>query len=263
MISHAWLHGFGTHTYCLFPFALPWFAPTAVPQVLASNFRFSHFPSRFDFLSSILVWFSTTQLSVSLFPFHCLLPHSGCLSVRLSFRFFAFPIISYLISHVLFPGFRTRLTDGFLSLCPASLPQPFHRWFPSIALRDWCMTSVFFTQALAPHYSAFCFSLSFLPGFASQRLSQCSSLTFALDVSPLSLAWFLMHSFPVSVLDLLMVSFRSTLLRSRSRSTGDSLDCSLGTSAWLQLLVSALAPTTQLLFLPFHYLSMIVSQWLS
>ena len=49
-----------------------------------------------------------------------------------AFASYAFPIISTLISHGLFLGSRTRLADSFLSFCPASLPQPFHRWFPLI-----------------------------------------------------------------------------------------------------------------------------------
>ena len=55
-----------------------------------------------------------------------------CLSVAspvppLRFRFLAFPVLPSLVSHAFFPGFRTQLSVGFLSSCPASLPQPFHR----------------------------------------------------------------------------------------------------------------------------------------
>ena len=55
-----------------------------------------------------------------------------CLTVAstvppLRFRFLAFPVHSCLISHAFFPGFRTWLSVGFLSSCPASLPQLFHR----------------------------------------------------------------------------------------------------------------------------------------
>ena len=45
LISHAFLPGSCTRLRCLFPFALPCFAPTAVPQVLAFRFRF--FPLTF------------------------------------------------------------------------------------------------------------------------------------------------------------------------------------------------------------------------
>ena len=44
-----------------------------------------------------------------------------------AFASWAFPILSCLISHAFFPGFRTRLSVGFLSSFPASLPQLFHR----------------------------------------------------------------------------------------------------------------------------------------
>ena len=49
---------------CLFPFVLPCFAPTAVPQVLAFCFRFRPFPFFFRFLSSASVPVLTTQPSV-------------------------------------------------------------------------------------------------------------------------------------------------------------------------------------------------------
>ena len=52
--------------------------------------------------------------------------------------------------------------------------------------------------------------------------------TFVPTFFPLSPTWFLMYSFLVLVLDLLIVFFRSTLLRSHSCSSGDSLDYSLG-----------------------------------
>ena len=55
-----------------------------------------------------------------------------CLTVaspvpRSRFRSFGFLLLSCLISHAFLPDFRTWLSVGFLSSCPASLPQPFHR----------------------------------------------------------------------------------------------------------------------------------------
>ena len=50
LVSRAFFPGSGTQRSCMFPFALPRFAPTAVPRVLASGFRFPHFPFRFRFL---------------------------------------------------------------------------------------------------------------------------------------------------------------------------------------------------------------------
>jgi hypothetical protein len=46
---------------------------------------------------------------------------------RSRFRSFGFLLLSCLISHAFLPDFRTWLSVGFLSSCPASLPQPFHR----------------------------------------------------------------------------------------------------------------------------------------
>ena len=77
LVSRAFLPGFGTQLHCMFPFALPRFAPTAVPQVLTSSFRFPYFPLPFRFLSSASVSLPATQPSVSSFPFFPFLPHSG------------------------------------------------------------------------------------------------------------------------------------------------------------------------------------------
>ena len=46
----------------------------------------------------------------------------------------AFPVLPSLVSHAFFPGSRTRLPVCFLSSLPASLPQLFHRCFPSFPL---------------------------------------------------------------------------------------------------------------------------------
>ena len=88
---------------------------------------FPYFPLLFRFLSSASVSLPATQPSVSLFPFFLILPHSGCLSARIHFRFYVFPVLSCLISYAFLSGSRTRLTDGFLSFFPVSLPQLFHR----------------------------------------------------------------------------------------------------------------------------------------
>ena len=61
--------------FCQFPFTLPCFTPTAVPQVLAwlhspfGSLRFSISPFSFRFLSSASFPGSITQPSVSSFPF--------------------------------------------------------------------------------------------------------------------------------------------------------------------------------------------------
>ena len=68
LISHAFLPGSCTRHRCSFLFALPCFAPTAVPQVLTFRFHFRYFPLPFRFLSSASVSLPATQPSVSSFP---------------------------------------------------------------------------------------------------------------------------------------------------------------------------------------------------
>ena len=165
--------------------------PDSLPQLflrcLLQTFVFHIFRFASIFFRPFLLLLPTTQPSVSLFPFLLILPHSGCLSVRFHFRFNVFPIISYLISHVFFPGSRTRLTDGFLSFYPASLPQLFHRWFPLIPLRDKCLTFHFLSSisVLALHYLTFCFFRS---------LFTCFNLTV---ISAVIVFWFLILRFTI------------------------------------------------------------------
>ena len=63
----------------------------------------------------------------SSFPLFRLPPLRGFRRARFRSRFFAFPVLPSLVSHAFFPGSRTRLSVGFLSSFPASLPQLFHR----------------------------------------------------------------------------------------------------------------------------------------
>ena len=53
LVSRAFLPDSCTQLYCSFPFALPCFAPTAVPQVLTFRFHFRYFPLPTLFLSSV------------------------------------------------------------------------------------------------------------------------------------------------------------------------------------------------------------------
>ena len=124
---------------CSFPFIPPGFAPTAVPPVLPF---FSAFASLPGFSACLPLSFVRFRFSISLlglcfflssfFPFP---PHSGFLGApfpltlsRFSPFFLAwFPMLS-------FPVLRTRLPVRFLSSFPVSLPQPFHRCFPSFPL---------------------------------------------------------------------------------------------------------------------------------
>ena len=79
----------------------------------------------------------------------------------------AFPVLSCLISHTFFPGFGTWLSVCFLSSFPVSLPQPFHRCFPSFLLP--CVR--FFSGLSA------CFPVSFVP-FSLRLTTQPSALSF-------------------------------------------------------------------------------------
>ena len=75
-ISRAFLPGSSYSASCSFPFALPDFAPTAVPSVLPSCSRLRAFPSlplSFVCFRSVL----TTQPSVLSFPFFPFSPGSG------------------------------------------------------------------------------------------------------------------------------------------------------------------------------------------
>ena len=96
---------------------------------LLFRFRFSSgiFCSASAFFRPLLLSFRL--LSLLFLPFRssrfCLSVASPVLPLR--FRFLAFPVPSRLVSHPFSPGFRTRLSVGFLSSFPASLPQLFHR----------------------------------------------------------------------------------------------------------------------------------------
>ena len=266
LISHVFVYGSGTRTYCLFLFTLPWFAPTAVPQVLTLSFRFPYFPLHFRFLSSASVLLPATQPSVSPFLFFLFLPHSGCLSAR------------FLLSLLSFSPFSLAwfLMHSFPVLILGSLMVSFHSTLlrsRSCSTGDSLLDCSSGTNTWLPlsfvrfRFSIALLSLLFLPFriFLFLPHSGCLSARFLLSLlsfSPLSLAWFLMHSFPVLVLGSLSVSFRSSLFRSRSCSTGDSLSGLLLGFRFLSS-TSALAPhysafcfsLSDFLFLPHSGLS--------
>ena len=70
------LPGFSYSASCLFPFALPRFAPTAVPRVLTSSSRFRSFPLPLRSLSLASLLIPAIQLSCSSVPLFPVLPHS-------------------------------------------------------------------------------------------------------------------------------------------------------------------------------------------
>ena len=170
----------------------------------------------FPFLpASASQWLSQCSVSAfasSVFPV-LFLPGFPCILSR--FRYSAFLYVSFrpslIRSHSCSSGAYFRLS---LSVFSASRPLSFVRFFS------------------ASGYWAFCFFLSVLPVSASQWHPRCCLSAFASWLSPFSPAWFPVHSFPVSILGFLMVSFRPSLLRSRSCSTGDPLsDLSSGVDA--------------------------------
>ena len=206
---------------CL-PLSLPTFSGLPLSRPIAASASLSD-PRCFRFLSSASVVGSDYSASVSSFPFSsrfrltvassvlrspfrsCGLPRSflpGFPCIPSRFRYSASPYVS----------FRPSLIRSHDRSSGASLS----RFSASRSLDDLRSRS-------ASGYSARCFFLSALPASASQWLPRCAP--------PLSLPGFPRSSRPdlscllsrFSYLDLLFVSFRSALLRSRSRSTGDPL----------------------------------------
>ena len=92
--------------------------PLSLPAFSVSGFAFFRpLTLSFRLLSFLFLPFRSSRLCLTVaspVPVFC-------------FRFLRFPVRSCLVSHAFFPGFRTRLSDGFLSSFPASLPQLFHR----------------------------------------------------------------------------------------------------------------------------------------
>ena len=125
LVSRAFLPGFGTQLRCSFPFALPCFAPTAVPQVLTFSSGLFHFRStrfrlllfRFQLLSLLFFLSALPQFRLTSAS---LLAASALASAVSPFLPAWSPMRSL---PVLVLGSAAR----FLSSFPASLPQPFHR----------------------------------------------------------------------------------------------------------------------------------------
>ena len=118
---------------CSFPFVLPCFTPTAVPQVLAFRFRFRPFPFFFRFLSSASFPVLTTQL---LF-FRSLLP--GLASQWLfqcygsSFRLSRLPPSPLPGFPCFFSGFRYLASCSFPFILPGFAPTAVPPVFPFLS----------------------------------------------------------------------------------------------------------------------------------
>ena len=91
-----------------------------------------------------------------------------------------------------FQVLRTRLSVRFLSSLPVSLPQLFHRCFPSFPLSFvrfssglFCLLSAFFRPLQpASDYSAFCSFFSLLPVLPWQRFLRCLFIRFPFRLFP-------------------------------------------------------------------------------
>ena len=95
LVSHAFFPVLCTRLCCMFPFVLPCFAPTAVPQVL-TIFRLSTSLWCFPLLPHSFVRFrlgSDYSASVSSFPFFPILPHSGLLGAVIHLPCRLFPCV--------------------------------------------------------------------------------------------------------------------------------------------------------------------------
>ena len=200
-----------------------------------SRFPTSFFRSTFTFFRQLL---SRFRLLSVLFFFSALYPVLLTAALRcssVSFVPFVFPLLSRLISHPLLPVLPTQLScivsfrptlshsrSRSTGACLRSHSSIFHG-FGSLSI----------PSALGFSYSA---SVSSFPRIHRFRLAVCF---FGFSV-PLSLSCFsssFQPGFPCFLSDskysaLLFVSFRPSLLRSHSCSTGDSLsDLSSGTGA--------------------------------
>ena len=182
LISHAFLPGSCTRLPVCFlsPFLAS--LPQLFHECLPCAFAFGLFQVSFRFLSSASVSLPATWPSVLPFPSSCFRLFSGLHSASvLPFGFPVFHLLFRLVSHASFPVSGTWLSVRFLSSFPASLPQLFHRCFPSFprpCVRFFpglfCLLSASF-RLLQPasDYSAFCAFFSLLPVLPWQRFLRC------------------------------------------------------------------------------------------
>ena len=105
LVSRPLLSGSAYSVLCSFPFVLPCFTPTAVPQVLPFQVSPPGSTLDFRFLSSASVLASHYSASVSSFPLFPFLPHSGFHGAR---RFLSSPLLSPSVPPVSMLPFRFR-----------------------------------------------------------------------------------------------------------------------------------------------------------
>ena len=235
LISHAFLPGSGTQLPVCFLSSFPASLPQLFHRCLPSAFAFGLSPS---FPLSFVCFFSGSDYSAfcSSFPFFPAPPLSGFPGARFRFRFFAFPFLSGPISRAFLPGSRTRLSVCFLSSFPVSLPQPFHRCFPSFPLSFvrfssglFCLLSAFFRPLQpASDYSAFCPFFSLLPVLPWQQFLRC---LFSSSVRPVSMPSFRFR-YSAFCISFLRPPFRLTVATSASQPSSLRLPAF---SPWLSL----------------------------
>ena len=207
--------GFSYSASCLFLFALPCFAPTAVPQVLTFCFRFRSFPFRFRILSSaslpvpatwlLFLLFLSLPCPASQWPFRC---SASAFQLLRSFLFCSvwFPVLCFRFQVLSF-------SVSFLSSCLASLPQPLNECLPFPVSFVPFFSAFFvpfrFLSSASVHFRllSFCAFFSLLPGFPSQWFFPV--LIYPLSVQPVSMLPF----------QLWYSAFCNSFLRSRFRLT--------------------------------------------
>ena len=176
LVSRAFLPGSGTQPRCMFPFALPRFAPTAVPQVLTFRSLFRYFPFRFRILSSASASLPATQPSASSFlPSGPSASQSALCPGSVPCVPFASPLHPRPVSRPLLSGsaYSAFCLFPFVLPCfaPTAVPQVLPFWIsPQGSTPSFRSLSI--SSALASHYSAFCSSFpdspcsphSWLPG---------------------------------------------------------------------------------------------------
>ena len=213
LVSRAFRPILSTLLFCLFPFVLPCFAPTAVPQVLPFWISPPGSVPDFHILSSASVLASHYSAICSSFStFFPVSPHRWlfrCSCSALASQ--VLPLIPGLVSHAIFPAVCTRLSVSFLSSFLASLPQLFRK-----CLHGSDPLSVLFPLAFFPS-----FPLSFVRFFSGFRLLGLLFLPFPSSRIPLTVVLF----GAVSVFQLLLIRFPFSLLPALRSNFGTWLSC--------------------------------------
>ena len=184
--------------FCLFPFVLPGFAPTAVPPVLTFCFRFRSFPLCFRFLSSASALDSNYSAFCFSFPFLPVLASQRL--PRCPPSAFASSISSSLPPD--FPCFRSDFKYSAFCLFPfvppgfaptAVPPVPAFRF--RLRLRPFSVRIAFFRPRSFPSdYSAFRFYFSLHPASPNGGSVRANLSAFRSPVSMLTSGFGTQHA---------------------------------------------------------------------